>query len=99
MWKQLEHFRDETQPELKKLLGAKKSRELFRKSIYYVISGSNDFLNGYYFLIPTSPGISLPDFIQLLVTTTSRQLKVQLHLVPNHTESQLAAAGRPRGRN
>jgi len=79
MWKQLEHFRDQTQPEVNKLLGEKDGKEFFRKSIYYIISGSNDFLNGYYFLIPTSPpGISLKDFIQLLVSTASRQLKVKI---------------------
>lgn len=79
MWKQLEHFRDQTQPELYKLLGETDGKEFFRKSIYYIISGSNDFLNGYYFLIPTSPpGISLTDFMELLVSTTSRQVKVKI---------------------
>lgn len=78
MWKQLECLRDKTQPEVNKLLGNKNGSDFFRQSLYYIISGSNDFLNGYYFIIPTSPpGISLTDYIKLLVKTTSQQLKVK----------------------
>jgi hypothetical protein len=79
MWEQLEYFRDETQPEVTKLLGKNGGSDFFRKSLYYIISGSNDLVNGYYFIIPTSPpGISITDFIQLLVSTTSQQLKVKI---------------------
>lgn len=79
MWKQIEHFRDKTQLEVIEQLGEEKGKELFSKAIYYIITGSNDFLNGYYFLIPTSPrGITLNDFIQLLVNTASQQLKVKI---------------------
>ncbi|XP_024364886.2 GDSL esterase/lipase At5g08460 [Physcomitrium patens] len=76
-WKQLEYFRDSTQPEIYKLLGKKAGEDFFRKSIFYLISGSNDFVNGYYFLIPTTPhGISIQDLMQLLISTVSSQLKV-----------------------
>ncbi|KAG0560376.1 hypothetical protein KC19_10G176300 [Ceratodon purpureus] len=80
-WKQLEYFRDKTQPEVNRLLGKKNGSDFFRKSLYYIISGSNDFVNGYYFVIPTSPpGISITDFTQLLVNTTSQQLKTLYEL-------------------
>jgi hypothetical protein len=75
--KQLEYFRDQTLPEIYELLGEEAADKLIHESVYYMISGSNDFVNGYYFYIPTSPPeMSIDDFIQLVVDTLSQQLKV-----------------------
>lgn len=75
--KQLEYFRDQTLPEIYEVLGEEAAHKLIRKSVYYIISGSNDFVNGYYFFIPTSPPeMSIDAYIQLIVGTLSQQLKV-----------------------
>lgn len=81
--KQLEYFRDQTLPEIHELLGEEAADKLIHESVYYMISGSNDFVNGYYFYIPTSPPeMSIDDFIQLVVDTLSQQLKVlACHLI------------------
>lgn len=61
-------------------LGQLEASKIISESIYYISTGSNDFINNY--LLPNSPHaeLNLSDFQQLVLDRFTQQLTVRLYI-------------------